>query len=111
MDPVPLDITGQPLEQIEGLPVMADCFRSGIESFRPSGGFERVVECLLPVLGPEPVMGEQRRTLSGRGLIRRGCRYPLLKSLCNGGVKLLAPAPGAGRATEYRRPRLARRRA
>ena len=55
----------QLLQQRQGLPVVGDGLRPRVELPCPAGGLERVGERPLPVLGPEPVMGEERRLLAG----------------------------------------------
>src|SRR5205085_11442268 len=59
-------------------------------------GFQCVVECLLPILSPKPVMGEQRCTLSGKSLLRRRRRNSLFENLGNCGMQLLAPTAQQG---------------
>jgi hypothetical protein len=49
----------QPVEQIEGLPVVGHGLGSGVEPPGPIGGQESVAERPLPVLRPEPMVCEE----------------------------------------------------
>ena len=102
MDSVPIGIFRQPLEQVERLPIMVDCFGPGIEGARAIRRFERVMERLIPILGADPMMREQRRVFPVGGQ----CGLLLEK---RGDAR--RAIPGADRATACRMPRPARRHA
>src|SRR5262245_60348379 len=91
MDTVTFNVPWHPFQQVQALPVTADRLGAGIKSCRPCGRFDRVAERPIPFLGPEPVMNEQRHTLSGGGLTLQWRCGLSFQNLSDGAVELLAP--------------------
>src|SRR5262249_62328185 len=64
---LPLRGRGQAFQELERLPIVRYGLGTRVELPRSFGGVERVGQSLLPIFGPPPMMGEQRRPIGGRG--------------------------------------------
>ena len=72
MDAIQFGRVRQALDQLKGLPVVVNRLGTSKEPPRPFRRFQRVVECLVPRLGSEPVIGQWRHTLADRRLFAWG---------------------------------------
>src|SRR6185436_14339159 len=77
MGVIPFGSMWQALQQLEGLPVVVDLLGTRKELLRSFRRCQRIVKCLFPLLGSEPVQGQERRILADRRSATQG-RYNLL---------------------------------